>query len=68
MDLSAHLAPAPLLQPLQPAARRRLHAIRQLRERLFELQCEAEPDPAAIDGLMRRLARVRLRCAADSAA
>ncbi|KQP49639.1 hypothetical protein [Pseudorhodoferax sp. Leaf274] len=35
--------------------------IRRLRETLFELQCEPDPDPAAIDRLMRRLARVRSR-------
>lgn len=38
-------------------------AIHRLREVLFELQCAPEPDPVAIDALMRRLARVRARCA-----
>ena len=57
----------PLVSPsVSPSgARRRQQAIGRLRERLFELQCEAEPDPAAIDGLMRRLARVRRRCVLD---
>lgn len=47
-----------------PAARpapslRQARLIRRLRETLFELQCDLEPDPVAIDRLMRRLARVR---------
>ncbi|MFT3718421.1 hypothetical protein [Pseudorhodoferax sp.] len=42
--------------PLPPRHARR---IRQLRERLFELQCEPEPDADAIDRLMRQLARLR---------
>jgi hypothetical protein len=63
MHMPSEPAPAPP-QALPPGARRQLHAIRQLRERLFDLQCEPDPDPAAIDGLMRRLARVRRRCVA----
>lgn len=43
-------------------AHRQAGAIRRLREALFELQCEPEPDAVAIDGLMARLARVRARC------
>ena len=38
---------------------RQARLIRRLREALFELQCDMEPDPVAIDRLMRRLARVR---------
>jgi hypothetical protein len=44
--------------------RRLAHAIHRLREALFELQCEPEPDADAINVLMRRLARVRARSAA----
>ncbi len=66
MYLSTETLTMPPL-PSPSGVRRRLQAIGRLRERLFELQCEAEPDPAAIDGLMRRLARVRRRCAADPA-
>jgi hypothetical protein len=53
-------------RPAGPAARpapglRQARLIRRLRETLFELQCDAEPDAVAIDRLMRRLARVRGR-------
>ncbi len=67
MHMPPELAPTPP-QALPPGARRQLHAIRQLRERLFDLQCEPDPDPAAIDGLMRRLARVRGHCVVAPAA
>lgn len=67
MHMPPEIAPVPP-QQLPPGARRQLHAIRQLRERLFDLQCEPDPDPAAIDGLMRRLARVRGHCVAAPAA
>lgn len=48
---AAHARPAPGL--------RQARLIRRLREVLFTLQCDAEPDPRAIDRQMRRLARVR---------
>lgn len=57
-DPSSHPASA-----LPPATRsqRQARLIRRLRDKLFELQCVADPDAAAIDQLMRRLARVRGR-------
>ncbi len=47
------------LSEMPPAQRRQAGEIRRLRETLFELQCEPEPDASAIDGVMRRLALVR---------
>lgn len=47
----------PALGPGRPLSR----DIRRLQERLFELQCEPEPDVGAINRLMRELARVRER-------
>lgn len=44
---------------LPPEQRQQAGEIRRLRETLFELQCELEPDTSAIDGVMRRLAVVR---------
>ncbi|KQP11862.1 hypothetical protein [Pseudorhodoferax sp. Leaf267] len=61
-------ATATLPTPTSTAtSHRQAHVIRRLREALFELQCAPEPDPDAIDSLMRRLARVRARCARDHA-
>jgi len=50
-----HRQPAPRPTPSLRQAR----LIGRLRATLFELQCDADPDPVAIDRLMRRLARVR---------
>ncbi|HVR52730.1 MAG TPA: hypothetical protein VMS38_23610 [Pseudorhodoferax sp.] len=47
--------------PQATRSQRQARLIRRLRENLFELQCVADPDAAAIDQLMRRLARVRGR-------
>lgn len=48
-----------------PAGRRRARLIGRLRETLFELQCEVEPDPVAIDRVLRRLARVHAQTLAQ---
>lgn len=59
----------PSVPRVPPATRsqRQARLIRRLRENLFELQCVAEPDAAAIDRLMRRLARVRGRSGRNAA-
>jgi hypothetical protein len=54
------LDPTTVSRPVErlPVGRRRARLIGRLRETLFELQCEVEPDPVAIDRVLRRLARV----------
>jgi hypothetical protein len=45
--------------------RQQARQIKRLRETLYELQCEIDPDPAKINKVMSRLAKVRGRFAGD---
>lgn len=48
--------------------RQQARQIKRLRETLYELQCEIDPDPAKINMVMGRLAKVRGRLAGDPCA
>ena len=56
---------APSACALPQKFRQQARQIKRLRETLYELQCEIDPDPAKINKVMSRLAKVRGRFAGD---
>jgi len=64
-DAAAGNAATPPACALPKKFKDQARQIKRLRETLYDLQCEIDPDPAKINKVMSRLAKVRSRFAGD---